>query len=577
MSSLSATESGKRLKANWNKELINPERRWVLIYALIILSLTTIPYLIGYSLQDDEWRFTGFVFGVEDGNSYIAKMASGEAGAWLFRTPYTAYPQNGVLAFLPYILLGKMAAFPGVHVQLVSLYHIFRWIAGILAISATYDFLSYFLDDLRLRRWGLVLATVGGGLGWILVLVGRDQWFGSLPLEFYSPETFGFLSLYGIPHLLLARACLLWGVLGVLRAPIDHKNSALRAGLIVGGFWLVTALAQPLTAVLFGFILGLYILALGAWQLWHSYKQLRTNWNRWRKTIILGIWSSILPLPFLLYNVIVFNIDPFLQAWTEQNVIPSPHPIHYLLAYGLVLPFSFVGGMRMVRRNPWVAWLPVSWALAIPFLAYIPLNLQRRFPEGVWVVLVTLSMYAFSNRRQISIDMPGVQQSRIGDQRWRSAWLIILLLLFSSLSTLILIVGGALAVRDVGLPLYRPDDEVAVFEYLATEGKPWSVVLSTYDTGNALPAWAPMRVVIGHGPESIGHKELSGRVAEFYDLDTNDTQRFDLITEFNIDYIFWGPKERALGDWNPKNAPYLDIAYELHDYYLYTVQPLGEN
>ena len=55
----------------------------------------------GFWLQGSDWRFTGFFIGVEDGNSYIAKMLSGTAGNWIFRTPYTAYPQNGFLAFLP--------------------------------------------------------------------------------------------------------------------------------------------------------------------------------------------------------------------------------------------------------------------------------------------------------------------------------------------------------------------------------------------------------------------------------------------------------------------------------------------
>ena len=39
----------------------------------------------------------GFIFAVEDGNSYIAKMLSGVQGAWLFRTPYTSMQQGGVL------------------------------------------------------------------------------------------------------------------------------------------------------------------------------------------------------------------------------------------------------------------------------------------------------------------------------------------------------------------------------------------------------------------------------------------------------------------------------------------------
>ena len=57
------------------------ERRWVFIFAIIVIVLTSIPYLVGYARQGDDWIFTGFVFGVEDGNSYIAKMLGGGSGA----------------------------------------------------------------------------------------------------------------------------------------------------------------------------------------------------------------------------------------------------------------------------------------------------------------------------------------------------------------------------------------------------------------------------------------------------------------------------------------------------------------
>jgi hypothetical protein len=119
------------------------ERRWVVVFALSIMLITTLPYFLGYSVEINDpqhaWRFTGFIFGVEDGNSYIAKALTGTFGAWLFRTPYTVIPQNGVIAFLPYLLLGKLVSAPGMHDQLVVLFHLFRFLAGIMAILATYD------------------------------------------------------------------------------------------------------------------------------------------------------------------------------------------------------------------------------------------------------------------------------------------------------------------------------------------------------------------------------------------------------------------------------------------------------
>ncbi len=178
---------------NYPPKVTNFERRWVIGFAIVVMLVTTLPYLLGYAVQGTNWRFTGFIFGVEDGNSYIAKMLSGAYGAWLFRTPYTAVHQNGALAFLPYLLLGKLSAPPGEHEQLVALFQTFRLFAGFFAILATYDFLALFIENIRARRWGLILAILGAGLGWLLVLLGYGQMLGSMPLDFYSPESFGFL------------------------------------------------------------------------------------------------------------------------------------------------------------------------------------------------------------------------------------------------------------------------------------------------------------------------------------------------------------------------------------------------
>jgi hypothetical protein len=166
-------------QGHWDVALLRRDaltggRRWALGFAALVMLLTSLPYFLGYASQGQDWRFTGFVFGVEDGNSYIAKMQAGAAGTWLFRTPYSAVHQQGVVAFLPYILLGKLASPPELHEKLVLIYHIFRIAAGMLAILATYDFIAYFIPGDRERRYGLILAVLGGGLGWVLLLLGLD-------------------------------------------------------------------------------------------------------------------------------------------------------------------------------------------------------------------------------------------------------------------------------------------------------------------------------------------------------------------------------------------------------------------
>ena len=109
------------------------ERRWVLIFAAAVMAATCLPYLLAYSRQGSGWSFSGFIIASEDGNSYIANMQSGSAGAWLWRSPYTATPQDGAVVFMTYLLLGKLAAAPANHSLLVLLYHLFRVAAGMFS------------------------------------------------------------------------------------------------------------------------------------------------------------------------------------------------------------------------------------------------------------------------------------------------------------------------------------------------------------------------------------------------------------------------------------------------------------
>ena len=346
------------------------ERRWCLVYAAGLAAVTTLPYVLGYASQGALWRFTGFVVGVEDGNSYVAKMLSGTFGAWLFRSPYTTYPQGGIFAFLPYLVLGKLAAPPAVHEQLVALFHLFRIASIPIAVVATYRFAARFLPQASWRRWATVLATAGEGLGWLLLLGGRSWWLGSLALDFYSPETFGFLSFLTLPHLILARAFLLLGLTAYLDAA-DAPRSAWRAG----GWLAALGLMQPLSILSAWAVIGVHaaILSLRGRHHWRE-----EAWP-WLRSGAIAVFISA---PWVVYYAIVTTTDSYMQLWTAQNRILSPALPHYLLAYGLVLIPALAGIWWVTRKGGQTEWLLVGWVALLPAMAYAPTNLQRRLPES---------------------------------------------------------------------------------------------------------------------------------------------------------------------------------------------------
>jgi hypothetical protein len=530
-----------------DKKMTKRERSWMLLYSVVLVLFTSIPYILGYFIHGDTWQFTGFVFGVEDGNSYIAKMLLGSQGDWFFRTPYSSLPQRGVVAFLPYLLLGKLAAGEAIHEQMVALFHLFRAFAAPIAVYATYHFVSTFVNSIWWRRWATILATAGGGLGWFFILIGSSPWLGSLPLDFYSPETFGFLSYYGLPHLILARAFLLFG-LGFYLQSIETAKSAWIAGM----FFLGLLLVQPIT------ILPVYGI-VASHLVFMTVREFRDRqWRNIKPWLGAGLKILILTLPLVLYFGYSFTQDPFLSAWTSQNLILSPNPLHYVIAYGLILLPTLMGISRVVQGRNHKGLLLLGWVILFPILAYAPFNLQRRLPEGVWVALLVLA----------AIGLGDWLEDKVKVERWVGR----AFLSFGLLSSLLLLAAGMdVAIRPKE-PAFRKYEEVEAYSWLNEEAEPKSVVLATYATGNGLPAWASVRVVIGHGPESVDLEELEPQVDAFYGEMMTEAERLQFISDYEVGYVWYGPREKAIGSWNPARSEYLALAYSYADISIYRVQ-----
>lgn len=523
------------------------EKKWIVIFSVIVLGVTTLPFVLGFWQEGSDWRFTGFFLGVEDGNSYIAKMLLGSQGEWLFSTPYTAYPQSGFLAFLPYLLLGKLTAPPGQHAQLVALFQFFRWAGGFVMIAATYRFVGYFLSEPGLRKLGMVIAVLGGGLGWLNLFGFQDLWGSRLPLEFYSPETFGFLSLFTLPHLAMARGLLLLSILAYWRGyDYDYR---ITEKFLNGLMWIILGLMQPLTVVVGWFVIGVDILI----RLVRSRKIPLSSFIR-QKGVVNGAVMVLCSAPIVIYTVISFALDPFLKIWSAQNIIQSPPPTDYLLGYVVLIPFVYLGIRHIMQEKQMEGLVITAWILLLPVLAYFPYNLQRRLPEGTWAAVVVLAII-------------GLRSMQANHRRLGIAFIAI-----TFLSAILIYTGSIFTVLQTNRPVFRPTDEISSFVFLAERVDKFPVVLAAYDTSNAIPAWAAVRTVIGHGPESVNLEETKREVKECFDAKTTGDRRNIIIDQYSVRYLIWGPAERELGSWDPGSWSGLERIYQNSTYQIFEVK-----
>jgi hypothetical protein len=273
------------------------------------------------------------------------------------------------------------------------------------------------------------------------------------------------------------------------------------------------------------------------------------------KSVLL---TSLISSPLILYTIFTFNTDPLYRQMNAQNILYSPHPLHYLMGYGLwLLPAAF-GWRALHRRQPRLARFAGVWLLVTPVLVYIPVTFQRRMIEAVQLPLVILAVLGLTVTLRV--------------RRW-SRWLTPTLLTASLLTSGFTLAAGWLIARSHPEGIFQAADQLAVLTWLAENAPPGEVGLAAYPTGNALPAYTPLVAYIGLSAETAALAEKRLRVAAFYRSETDDAERQQLLREGRIRYVLLGPHERALGHFDPETADYLRRRFASGAYAVYEVIP----
>jgi hypothetical protein len=543
-------------------------REWqtLSLYIILLLVLTSIPYLIAQQQAREQWIFNGFLFGIEDGNAYLGKTRLGVEGYWqfhLFYTPNTTH-QSAPLLYLPYIASGHLIRLlideqdPTTRFSaMIVAFHIFRLLANTVLIIAIYVFSSTFLSTMIERFLAVVLATLGGGWGWLFVLSGQSEWLGNLPPDFHIPEGFGFLVLLGLPHIALARAALLFGFWCLFQSLNKPIGQAWRWAALAGLSWLVVGLGVAFYLA----IIYCVVIAWGA-MVW-----LRTRQFPWTLVQRVSI-AVVMTWPLFFYFLALFSLNDTFVSWSAQNFLPSPHPLHYIVAYSLFIPLVLVGvGWRWRYRQQPQTLLLIGWVCIVPFLVYLPINVQRRMAEGV---IVPLSILAVTGLSLVVARFPGQSYLR----RWRL--LRTLWLLPAVMTAFLFIVGSSFTAISPERPLFRPQAEITAMDWLALYANEDAIVLSTRSIGNVLAARHNIQVYIGHGPETIDSDTKQRQTEDFFSDEMPQPEQQQLLA--SVDYIFYGQTERELGnhttvDTAPAWMASVRLIYDHNGYQIFEVPP----
>ncbi|UCG81594.1 MAG: hypothetical protein JSV60_04775, partial [Desulfobacterales bacterium] len=445
------------------------EWRFIAICVLVMMVMTSLPYLFGYLTSPADKVFMGIVTGTPDIAQYFAWM-KGFTTANLIDNHLTPEPSAAVFFNLLWWTLGKLTAIlPLSPIVVIQLYRL----SSIVIFSVIlYWFIGLCMSDRQQRRGAFLVAYFGGGLGWIWVVAKYTFANGKLlfPRDLYVVEANTFMSAMSISHFTISAALmiLIYGlfVLGCGRRQWRYPLLASLVALILGWEHAYDLLLVYTVIGIFAFIL--FLRDSFSWHLL-LYPLV---------IVLVSCWAAL----YSVYITRVFPVWKAVLAQFENAGAWTPDPFHLLILLGLpfiVSLFTFDGLVPLRERSSRNLFVRVWFGVNL-FIVYVPLNFQIHYLNGWQVPIAILATGAFLERI-----LPWVRRQslfeRLG-QLWSPARLEKMLLV-SVLLAVVLVNFYIFAWRFVVLARiphgnFLDQDEVAALDWLAQNAGPDDIVLS---------------------------------------------------------------------------------------------------
>jgi hypothetical protein len=549
-------ETRLETKIHWS------EYRFVGLVVVIVLLLTSLPYAFAVLTAPPDKHFMGFILNVSDHSQYLA-WYRGFQTDFLISNKLTPELNPRVFFNLLWWTLGRFGHYTGLNYAVV--YQIFRWLTGAFFLTMVYGFASLVFDDVRRRRTAFLVIALGAGLGWLLVVLKYALAQAELifPLDVYIAEGNSFLCLMAYPHFAEAAGLILlvfWLLL------VGERRGLLRYAVFAG-----------LVAQFLGWQHAYDLLIV--WGIPAVYIGLRLVLDRqlpvyWVKALLI---TGVLSWPPALYSVLLTHLNPIWDEVLAQFAnagVYSPTPLHMFILMGLPLVAAVValvlyalgrlkGGSEpssWANRELFVAtWFVAGWGLA-----YVPTDFQVHMISS-WQVpiglLATMVLFRYV--------IPPLER------RWSfpgMASLVMTLFVVLVLPTNIYL--WAWRFYDLNrheYPYYLYRDDVAALKWLDDHAAPEMIVLSAYETGRYVPSVAGSRAFLGHWTQTADFYGKRDMVAEFFAGGTDDARRQQILRQYDVDYVLYGPAERALGDYAPDRSAFLALAFSTSRVDVYAV------
>lgn len=480
------------------------ELNWVIVWAVVIVLLSSVPYLWGVFITPPGYTFTGLTHNIDDGAVYLSWMRQAADGHFFQRNLFTSDPQPARQFNVLFLVMGWCAAIT--HLPLFAVYHLFRIVSGIVLILGIWQFSRLFLTNERQRKVLVLLVGFSSGFGWLIPAAKAPT--GSVDL--WQPEAITFLSVYLNP-LFLIGLLLMIGSLYWLE--LSRREASVKYAIYAGLHLLALGNVHTYDVLTVACVWTVYIIAL-----WIQSKAFPT------KIVLLSLLTAVVATPSVAYQFWVYALDPIYRA-RANTPIHSPPVISFILGYGLVLFGAIAGAILWKKQKinkPPAAWLLFSWGIVGFVIPYIPIAQQRKLVMGLHIPLCILCAYALS-----------YLASRVPARLGRIA-LAAFLILAAPTNIKFLATDMILLTEGKTVTHYAPDlskSQLAAMDYLRAKATPGDTIFAPPVFALFVPAYTGAHVYYGHWSETPDYSDKLASWAALSDFTISDYCWIDIINE----------------------------------------------
>jgi hypothetical protein len=544
-------------------QINHKEWRFVWLVALVLLVLTTLPYLFAEFSSPPDKHFMGFILNVSDHAQYLSWYKAFQSEG-LISNRMTSEANPAIFFNLLWWLMAQVGKLTGL--SYIWMYQILRFVSGFAFFSMVYWFISRVFAEKIQRRLIFLLLAVSSGFGWVLVLLKYTLLNGTLafPLDLYVAEGNTFLCLMAFPHFLEAGAFIL-ATLALLL--VGEEKGRLR--------W---AVAAGLVAFLLGWQHGYDLLIV--WSIPICYAIARWLLDRrfpmyWFKAMLItGLISS----PPAIYNVLLTRLDP---TWSEVLAqfanagVYTPNLLHFFILMGLPLLMALITAVAILvkalgqhwqdlRANPVILFLLI-WFIFGWLLTYIPTDFQIHMINSWQVPVILLAGYGLY--RWV---FPWLQKHLLNKRVvYLTAGLIIS---FCALTNLYLFAWRFYDLHRYDYPFFLHIDEVSALNWLEENTPGDSIVLSNLEVGQYIPGISGRTAFLAHWAQTIRYYEKQEIVAEIFGEDLPDAEKLKLLQNYGVDYVLKGLAEQSTDSFESMPLSFLTPVWTSGEVTIYTIE-----